>query len=419
MNIKAFKFSLVLVIAMCMVQCSKKMAPSAGLSNPLESFKMDIGTLADDKMEGRETGQQGESMAAEYIVKRFSNMGIPAYDGNSYFHFFEKIIKANPHDAAPSPDDTKIRGKNVVGMLDNGAPGYIVIGAHYDHLGYGQEGSLYTGPKAIHNGADDNASGVSMMLVLADHLQNNGIKEKHNFIFIGFSGEEKGLWGSNAFAKDHEEICAQASFMINMDMVGRLNEEKKVAINGTGTSPLFDERLKKVNRYGLELVMSESGVGPSDHTSFYLNDVPALHFFTGQHEDYHKPSDDADKINYEGMETLSSYIYDLVLSLDKEGDLPFTKTKDESAETPRFEVTLGVVPDYLFNGQGMRIDGVREDRPAIKAGIKKGDIVVKMGDLEVVDMMSYMKGLSSFQPGQTVTVTIIRDGKEMEKTVTF
>ena len=159
--------------------------------------------------------------------------------------------------------------------------------------------------------------------------------------------------------------------------------------------------------------------GPSDHTSFYLSDVPALHFFTGQHEDYHRPSDDADKINYSGMQLLTEYIYDLVMSLDEEDDLPFTKTKDESQETPRFEVTLGVIPDYLYSDKGMRIDGVREGRPAEKAGIVKGDIVIKMGDMEIVDMMSYMRGLSSFKPGQTVVVTILREGKEMEMEVTF
>ena len=383
------------------------------------SITMDIETLASDEMEGRETGQRGEQMAAEYIQKRMVGMGVKPYDGQSFFHGFEKVIRANPHSTEPSPDDTKINGKNVVGIIDNGAKGNIVIGAHYDHLGYGLQGSLYMGPKAIHNGADDNASGVAMMLALGEQLMKNGISEKHNIILIGFSGEEKGLWGSNAFAKDHPEICGEASFMINMDMVGRLGAEKKLAINGTGTSPVFDQKLKDLNSHNFDLVMSESGVGPSDHTSFYLEDVPALHFFTGQHEDYHRPSDDADKINYKGMQMLTEYIYSLVMDLDKEDDLPFTKTKDESQDTPDFKVTLGVIPDYLYSDKGMRIDGVREDRPAQKAGIVKGDIVVKMGDLEIVDMMSYMKGLSSFEPGQTVVVTILRDGKEMEMKVTF
>jgi hypothetical protein len=417
--VRNFKIlSLVLSIIIITAGCSKKNIPMQ-MGDYTSTFNRDIETLASDKMEGRETGQPGEQMAADYIKGRMVALGVKPYNGKDYTHGFEKIIKANPHDAAPSPDDTKIMGKNVVGMIDNGASGFIVVGAHYDHLGYGQEGSLYTGPKAIHNGADDNASGVAMMLALGEQLKKNGITEKHNIILIGFSGEEKGLWGSNAFAKDHPEICGEASFMINMDMVGRLNAEKKLAINGTGTSPLFTEKLNSLNKYGLDLVMSESGVGPSDHTSFYLSDVPALHFFTGQHEDYHKPSDDADKINYEGMQTLTDYIYNLIMSLDKEDDLPFTKTKDESQVSPKFEVTLGVIPDYLFSDKGMRIDGVREGRPAEKAGIVKGDVVIKMGEVEIVDMMSYMKGLASFKPGQTVVVTILREGKEMEKEVTF
>lgn len=410
--------TLALSIIIITAGCSKKNIPME-VGDYISTFTKDIETLASDKMEGRETGQPGEQMAADYIQGRMVAIGVKPYDGMKYTHGFQKVIKANPHDAGPNPDDTKINGKNVVGMIDNGASGYIVIGAHYDHLGYGQEGSLYTGPKAIHNGADDNASGVAMMLALGEQLKKNGITEKHNIILIGFSGEEKGLWGSNAFAKDHPEICGEASFMINMDMVGRMNKEKKLAINGTGTSPLFAERLKSLNKYGLDLVMSESGVGPSDHTSFYLSDVPALHFFTGQHEDYHRPSDDADKINYAGMQTLTDYIYNVVMSLDKEDDLPFTKTKDESQESPKFEVTLGVVPDYLYSDKGMRIDGVREGRPADNAGILKGDVVIKMGEMEIVDMMSYMKGLASFKPGQTVVVTILREGKEVEKEVTF
>jgi hypothetical protein len=207
--------------------------------------------------------------------------------------------------------------------------------------------------------------------------------------------------------------------MFNMDMVGRLNSENKLAVNGTGTSPIFEKVLNDKNTMGFSLVFSASGVGPSDHTSFYLENVPVLHFFTGQHPDYHRPSDDPNLLNYDGMGKIYKYLYDMIMELDKTPDLAFVKTKDESQEAPRFKVTLGVIPDYLFDGKGMRIDGVKEGRPAQIAGIQKGDVVTKMGDVEIVDMMSYMKGLSAYNKGDQVTVIIERDGKQISKTVTF
>ena len=203
-----------------------------------------------------------------------------------------------------------------------------------------------------------------------------------------------------------------------MDMVGRLKADSTLAVYGTGTSPIFKQVITASNDK-FKLIEKESGVGPSDHTSFYLNDVPVLHFFTGQHEDYHKPSDDFDKLNYEGMETISNYIYDIISDLDDNGELAFRKTKNESDNTPRFKVTLGVVPDYMFDGKGMRIDGVSEDRPAQKAGLKKGDVVIQLGDIEVKDMMGYMKALSQFEKGQTTTVKVQRGDQVVEAPVTF
>jgi S1-C subfamily serine protease len=160
-------------------------------------------------------------------------------------------------------------------------------------------------------------------------------------------------------------------------------------------------------------------VGPSDHTSFYLADIPVLHFFTGQHEDYHKPGDDAEKLNYNGMETLGKYLFEIISDLDNNGKLRFRKTKNESEETPRFKVGLGVIPDYLFDGRGMRIDGVSADKPAQKAGLQKGDIVLQLGDSLVVDMMSYMRALSRFKKGDQTKVIVKRAEKELEKEIYF
>ena len=207
--------------------------------------------------------------------------------------------------------------------------------------------------------------------------------------------------------------------MINMDMVGRLNAENTLAVHGVGTSPGFKQLLFANNDQEFNIAEHESGIGPSDHTSFYLADVPVLHFFTGQHEDYHKPSDDSEKLNYEGMRKIENYIFNIVTDLDDDAKLAFRKTKNESEETPRFKVGLGVVPDYLFTGEGMRIDGISEDKPAQKAGLQKGDIVKKLGDQPITDMMSYMKALATYSEGDSTLVTIEREGASMEVEVQF
>lgn len=384
------------------------------------SIKEDVYILANDSLNGRETGTEGEKQAAAYIEKRFEQLGLqPKGDENSYLQEFDFKPRTNPHEEtkiSTSKTDSTKNGFNVIGYLDNGAKTTVVIGAHYDHLGMGGEGSLYREGEAIHNGADDNASGVAVMLNLAERLKN--INKNNNYLFIGFSGEEEGLLGSNYFVKNPTIDTKQVSYMINMDMVGRLNAEKTLAVHGVGTSPIFKQVLF-ANKDSLNIAEHESGIGPSDHTSFYLADIPVLHFFTGQHEDYHKPGDDAEKLNYEGMELISNYIFKIITDLDSKGKLEFRKTKNETEMVPDFKVTLGVVPDYLFTGKGMRIDGISEDRPAQKAGLQKGDVVVKMGEHEVTDMMSYMKSLSMFEKGQTAVVTVEREGKALEVDVTF
>ena len=201
-------------------------------------------------------------------------------------------------------------------------------------------------------------------------------------------------------------------------MVGRLKKDSALAVYGTGTSPIFKQTLKSHNNK-FKLIQQESGVGPSDHTSFYLADIPVLHFFTGQHEDYHKPGDDSEKLNYKGMEIISKYIFNIITDLDNNGKLAFRKTKNEGKDTPRFKVGMGVIPDYMFDGKGMRIDGISEDKPAQKAGLHKGDIVIKLGDSTVVDMMSYMRALSVFEKGDKSKVLVKRGKKEVEKEINF
>ena len=312
-------------------------------------------------------------------------------------------------------------GHNVIGLLDNKAPFTVVIGAHYDHLGYGDEGSLHRGERAIHNGADDNASGTALLLELGKTLQAPAYNQ-YNYLFIGFSGEEKGLLGSNFFTKNPSLALDKVACMINFDMVGRLNPENNTCgINGVGTSPAWNTALEKISVPDFKIKTSESGVGPSDQTSFYLKDIPAIHYFSGSHGDYHKPSDDAHLINYDGVDKIYRHVSALLLDLASTGQkLAFTSTKqDENGDVPRWKVTLGVVPDYMFDGAGMRIDGVTEGKPASKAGLQTGDVVVEMGGMAVADMMSYMRALSKFDKGQTVKVVVLRDGKKKTKKVSF
>lgn len=308
---------------------------------------------------------------------------------------------------------------NIVGLLDNGRKNVVVIGAHYDHLGYGSEGSLHRGEAEIHNGADDNASGVAVMLQLARDLSVSDAARENDYLFIAFSGEEKGLYGSGYWTKNPTVPLSELNYMINLDMVGRLDSAGRIGINGVGTSPAWAE-VERILVGDLKVKTTESGIGPSDHTSFYLKDIPAIHFFTGTHNDYHKPGDDEEKINYPGMLRVVRYIESLIATLNDDGKLAFQKTKDEdNSEVPRFTVTLGVVPDYMFDGTGMRIDGITEGKPAANAGLKAGDVVTRMGEVEVTDMMAYMKALSLFKKGDTAPVRVLREGKEMDVQVTF
>ncbi|MFT5248348.1 MAG: Zn-dependent M28 family amino/carboxypeptidase [bacterium] len=402
-----------LVLFLSLIGCKQEYKPE-------NKIKEDVAILADDKFEGRQTGTEGEKAAASYLVKRFEELGLQPKGTEGYLQAFNFKPKTNPHDEVKFTsvaEDSTVIGTNVIGFIDNKADQTIVIGAHYDHLGYGGEGSLFREEeKAIHNGADDNASGVALILNLASKLKNTNTS--NNYLFMAFSGEEMGLLGSNYFVKNATIPTEKINYMINMDMVGRMKVDSTLAVYGTGTSPMFKQTLT-ANNNSFKLIENESGVGPSDHTSFYLGDIPVLHFFTGQHEDYHKPGDDSEKLNYDGMNLISNYIFEVITDLDNNGKLAFRKTKNESDETPRFKVGLGVVPDYLYDGEGMRIDGVSEDKPAQRAGLLKGDVVVKLGDSSVVDMMSYMRALSVFDVGNKTKVKVLRDGKEVETEIEF
>jgi len=388
-------------------------------SQMYHEIEADVRFLASDALEGRGTGERGELLASEYIKSRFIAMGIaPGGVDGTYFQPFS-VESENPH-GTDFTDETNntINARNVLGYIDNGKKNTIVIGAHFDHLGFGTFfGSLHDGEPEVHNGADDNASGVAAILQLADICSK---KFKHaNFLIIAFSGEEHGLWGSNYFVKNPTLDLEKISYMVNLDMVGRLKEERKISINGVGTAAEWMDAINAIDVDGLVPVTTESGVGASDHTSFYFAEIPVVHFFTGQHAQYHKPSDDADLVDFSGIVSVVNYISALIENIGKK-KMVYLVTKDDTEPSARdFKVTLGVMPDYLYTESGMRIDGLKVDRPASNAGIEKGDIVIKMGDLDITGMEDYMKALGAFNPGETTTVVIIRDGKTLEKQVTF
>jgi len=389
-------------------------------------MKTRVETLASPEMEGRETGSPGEILAARWIEGEFMTLGCTERGDSGAYQTFQYT----PHPPMQMHGDSgdvhlgmalvkPITGTNVL-VTQSGSDkskGYGVLAAHYDHLGYGGENSLFRGEPSLHFGADDNASGVATMLDVAGRLADSPMND--DVLYCAFSGEEKGLWGSNHFCEDPTVRLDSIRYMINLDMVGRLRGDT-LAVYGTGTSPRWMEILHACNEEGFVLVSSESGVGPSDHTSFYLENIPVLHFFTGQHPDYHRPSDTPEKLNYEGMLAIAKYVERIMRTLDEEPTLEFTPTKDQDEDsTPRFKVTLGVVPDYLFSGEGMRIDGVSEDRPAANAGLQRGDIVVRIDTVSVVDMMSYMTALSLFEAGTISEVEVIRNGEAVSVEVTW
>lgn len=412
-----------------------------------ERIKKDIAYLASDKLKGRGTSSEEEAAAAAYIAKEFKTAGLlpkgqaSDSDGTDVrvgSQGYGRIVIGLPKNKEflypftfkknPDPHDTSTanikerKGIDVVGFLDNGAPYTIVIGAHYDHLGLGHDhNSLDANPEEkIHNGADDNASGTAGVLELARYFAGNNVKEKYNMLFMCFSGEELGLLGSKKWCDNPTIPLNSIDYMINMDMIGRLNDStKKLIVYGVGTSPTWVPLLDQTNSY-FNIKKDSSGIGPSDQTSFYLKDIPVLHFFTGQHSDYHKPTDDADKINYDGEQQVLQYIAKLVEQTEALPKLTFTKTAAPASNSNMgFKVTMGVMPDYAFEGKGLRIDGVTDGKPASKAGIKAGDIVIGMGGEVIANIQDYMKALSHYKKGNTTTVKILRGQQEMELPLTF
>ncbi len=306
---------------------------------------------------------------------------------------------------------------NILGFIDNHAANTVILGAHYDHLGYGEDKTALDTGHIIHNGADDNASGSSALLELAAMLKTKA-PVNNNYLIMHFSGEEQGLLGSKYWL-DNRSIAINPNYMINMDMVGRYDTAHKLTIGGYGTSPVWGE-VFAATKTNLLVKFDSTGSGPSDHAAFYRKDIPVLFLFTGSHSDYHKATDDWDKVNFEGEREIVKLVYQVIEQTDTKGKLAFTKTNDpQQGRGTGFKVSLGVIPDYGFSGTGMRIDGVSPGKLAEKIGLQKGDILLQLGDYKFVDVNSYMTTLGKFNKGDKTKLRIKRGNEEKEFDLVF
>jgi hypothetical protein len=311
-------------------------------------------------------------------------------------------------------DHTERMAANVIGWVrgtDTALAGeYIVVGAHCDHLGMGEENSLYTGkePK-IHYGADDNASGTAGMLELAAAIAQRPLRR--SVLFMAFNAEESGLLGSQWYCKHPLVSLDRCAFMLNMDMIGRM-KGNALSVHGTGTSSRWETLVDSLGRlHQFAISKSADGFGPSDHASFYAKNLPVLFLFTGIHEDYHKPSDTWDKINYPGQAAVVRFAEDVLRTADVNSAKPdFVKVQTTQVQrSTGFRVYVGTIPDYSDHPKGMRITGVREGSPAQKAGLQEGDVIIKLGESRIKNVYDYTYALGNYKAGDKTTVVVLRE----------
>ncbi len=388
---------------------------------------------ADELMELRYDGAPGDKEFPALDVKRividefFKNQGLD-------FAKYQEKIDAGKKPASFVFDNLKAKiktevkeienyGRNVAGYLEGNDPilkdEYIVIGGHYDHLGINQMryASMYKGKKPeIHNGADDNASGTTGVLELAEKFASIKDQLKRSIIFMTFSGEELGILGSTYFVNNPPISLDKVVSMLNMDMVGRLDDKSDLTIIGAGTSSQWKDLLNKDNKYNFNLKFDDSGTGGSDHQSFSNKNIPVLFFFTGMHADYHRPTDDPEKINLEGEARVVNYVYDLAMAVDKEDNRPdFVKVKAPKMRgAGSSKVSVGTIPEFGYNGTGYKISGVTEGGSAQKGGMKAEDIIIKFGKKDIGNIYDFMYAMGNYNPGDTVDVVVLRDGKEVK-----
>ena len=397
----------------------------------------DVRYLSADRLAGRLTGSPGADSAAEYIARRFAEVGLqPGREG--WFQQFQIAPDAPGVRRAQLPS---MRGRNVIGILPGRDPVLrreaVIVGAHYDHLGSGEFGSLNPDSTGrVHNGADDNASGTAALIHIARTLA--AAPPLRTVVFIAFSGEELGLLGSAHYVKEPLYGLDGTVAMINLDMVGRLRNGRLI-VYGTATAEEFPALLDSLNWYqGFDLKKQGDGYGPSDQSSFYAMKRPVLHLFTDLHEDYHRTTDDWEKINFEGMARVISFTSGLASALGgRTTPLTFVEvpvsamhamaersdslavTGSGAVQTRGYGAYLGSIPDMTSSPGGVRLMGVSKGGPAEKAGLRAGDVITRIGDHDVADLQAMTVALRSFKPGDSTAISIVRGADTLKVDVTF
>lgn len=413
-------FKSMLLVALCTT-------PLAAQSTP-ESYTLlsDVRYLASDQLGGRITGSPGADSAAEFIARRFAASGLqPSSQG-----WFQPFDVSRDAPAVAQARMGAISGRNVIGVLPGRDPvlrnEIVIVGAHYDHLGMGGPGSGAMDRDVhnqVHNGADDNASGTAGLIHIANRLAAN--PPARTVVFIAFSGEELGLLGSAYYVKHPLYPLPSTYAMVNLDMVGRLRN-KRLIVYGVETAREFPAMLDSLNWYaGFDLKKTGDGNGPSDQQSFFMAKRPVLHLFTDLHEDYHRATDDWDKINADGLLRVADYTAGVVRALaDRSGPLTFVDAAPPDPHTgpvatSGYGAYLGSIPDMTENPGGVRLSGVRAGSPAEKAGLATGDIIVRIGDLAVPDLQAMTDALRSHKAGDVVEIQYLREGNRMTATATL
>jgi hypothetical protein len=383
----------------------------------------DVHYLASDALGGRLIGSAGADSAAAYLARRFKRAGLRALPAGWFQEF-------TVDSSAPGAIHTGLggaRGRNVIGVLPGSDRALknevVVVGAHYDHLGPGGFEALDPDSTGrVHNGADDNASGSAALIRIASDLTKR--RPARTVVFIAFSGEEEGLLGSAYYVK-HPAFPMESTYaMVNLDMVGRLRNERLI-IYGTETAREFDALLDSLNTAaGFDLRKQGDGYGPSDQSSFYAERRPVLHFFTDLHEDYHRTTDDWDKINAAGLVKVADFAAGTVRALaERREPLTFVeqpaKPQPGPSATPGYGAYLGTIPDMTGNPGGVRLTGVRPGSPAEQAGLRRDDIITRIGEMEVPDLEAMTVALRSHKAGDVVEIAIRRDGVEVLLTATL
>lgn len=317
----------------------------------------------------------------------------------------------------------KVKTANIIGRIESYDQAHgdeiIVIGAHYDHLGMGGPGSGSREPdtEAVHNGADDNASGVAGIIELAEKIRANQKELKRTVVVVAFGAEEMGLIGSKYFVENPVIDMDHVVAMFNFDMIGRLSEERSVAFGGTGTSAETEDILNRyLDEFGLKGSFSKEGFGPSDHAAFYAEDIPVFFISTGAHQDYHTPNDDIEYINFEGQKSVADLSYAIIMDVAKRDESLTFREAGAKTRTSRmqFKVTLGIVPDFTSSeNNGLGVGGVRSGGPAESAGMQKGDVIIAINGMEIANIYDYMARLKKLESGQIITVDVMRDEKKV------